>query len=468
MLKLKHIAVASLAALSFNVWALDADLIVVGSGGAGLSAAITAAQAGKSVLVLEKMAYVGGNTNRAEGGMNAAGTKQQLEHGVNDDSAMRMSLDAQKGGHWLNDPALTMTLAENAKFAEEWLLSLGANFCHRMGRGGGQTAARRHGPCDGSPVGAEVMRVLYKAAKAQPSIEIRKSTTVTDLVLKDGVVVGVKAIGKDKKETTLESKGVVLATGGFGANQAMIEKLRPEYKGFKTTNHPGAMGEGIEIGLRAGATLVDMREIQAHPTSVPGEGILISESMRASGAYLVNNEGRRFTNELNPRDVVANAILAQPGSTAWILIDNDLVKANKLAKGYTAADFAVHGNTVEELAAAMKVDAAVLKETMDKYADAYKQKKDPEFGRPEMITPSNVFPMTAIRVAPAIHHTMGGLRINTAAQVIGNTAHPIPGLYAAGEVTGGVHGGNRIGGNAVADIITFGRIAAQSAVKAMN
>lgn len=235
--------------------------------------------------------------------------------------------------------------------------------------------------------------------------------------------------------------------GGFGNNQKMIEKLRPEYKGFKTTNHPGAMGEGIDLALGAGATLVDMREIQAHPTAVPGQGILISESMRASGAFLVNNEGRRFTNELNPRDVVANAILAQPGKTAWILIDDALVQKNKLAKGYTSADYAVHGKTVEELAQNMKVDPAVLKDTFAKYAKAFETKTDPEFGRPEMITPSNVFPMSAIPVAPAIHHTMGGVRINTMAQVIGNNAKPIPGLYAAGEVTGGVHGGNCIGGS---------------------
>lgn len=466
---MKKIAAATLAALSMSfAWAADADLIVIGSGGAGLSAAITAAQAGKSVIVLEKMAYLGGNTNRSEGGMNAAGTKQQLAHGVTDDSPMRMSLDAQKGGHWLNDPALTLVLAENARHAEEWLLSLGADFCHRMGRGGGQTAARRHGPCDGSPVGVEVMRVLTKAVKDLPKIEIRKQTRATELLMKDGAVVGVKAVGKDGKAYSLEGSAVVLATGGFGNNQKLIEKLRPEYKGFKTTNHPGAMGEGIDLALGAGATLVDMREIQAHPTAVPGKGILISESMRASGSYLVNNEGRRFTNELNPRDVVANAILQQPGKTAWILIDNALVQKNKLAKGYTSADYAVHGNTVEELAAAMKVSPAVLKETMDKYVKAYNEKKDPEFGRPEMITPCNVFPMSAIPVAPAIHHTMGGVRINTHAQVIGTNAKPIPGLYAAGEVTGGVHGGNRIGGNAVADIITFGRIAGQTAADNMK
>ncbi|WP_304407592.1 flavocytochrome c, partial [Turicimonas muris] len=318
-------------------------------------------------------------------------------------------------------------------------------------------------PCDGSAVGAHIMKLFYKTAKSIPGIEIRPSNKVTEVIVKDGKVAGVKVIGKDKKEYTIDSKAVVLATGGFGANAKMIESLRPEYKGFATTNHPGALGEGIDLGLRAGATLVDMREIQAHPTVVPVKGILISESMRGRGAYLVNQDGKRFINELLPRDIVAAGVLAQPTGKAWILIDNALVQKNKLAQGYIQQGLAVKGNNVEELAKGIGVPAANLKATMEQYAKAFETKKDEAFGRPEMITPNNVFPMYAIQITPAIHHTMGGLRINKNAEVIGVTAKPVPGLFAAGEVTGGVHGGNRIGGNAVADIITFGRIAGKSA-----
>lgn len=257
--------------------------------------------------------------------------------------------------------------------------------------------------------------------------------------------------------------------GAFAQTEARRHLTVHESAGDEKEHLPFARRERteflpIDLGAAFGAAVLHV----ALDGGVPGKGILISESMRASGAFLVNNEGRRFTNELNPRDVVANAILAQPGKTAWILIDDALVQKNKLAKGYTSADYAVHGKTVEELAQNMKVDPAVLKDTFAKYAKAFETKTDPEFGRPEMITPSNVFPMSAIPVAPAIHHTMGGVRINTMAQVIGNNAKPIPGLYAAGEVTGGVHGGNRIGGNAVADIITFGRIAGQNAADSMK
>lgn len=156
------------------------------------------------------------------------------------------------------------------------------------------------------------MKLFYKTAQSIPNIEIRPSNKVTEVIVKDGKVAGVKVEGKDKKEYTIDSKAVVLATGGFGANAKMVESLRPEYKGFATTNQPGALGEGIKLGLGAGATLVDMREIQAHPTVVPVKGILISESMRGRGAYMVNQEGKRFINELLPRDIVAAGVLAQP------------------------------------------------------------------------------------------------------------------------------------------------------------
>ena len=323
---------------------------------------------------------------------------------------------------------------------------------------------------DGSAVGQSVMKVLYGTAKKIPTIEIRPLNQVTELLTKDGKISGVKVEtkGKDKKDYTIDAKAVVLATGGFGANAKLISSLRPEYKGFATTNQPGALGEGLDLAKGVGATFVDLREIQAHPTVVPVKGILISESMRARGGYLVNNEGNRFVNELQPRDVVAAAVLAQPTGKAWLLIDDKLVKSNKLAAGYVSQGLMVSGKNVDELAKAMGVPAKNLKATMDQYQKAFETKKDEAFGRPEMVVANNVWPMYAVQITPAIHHTMGGVRINKNAEVIGVTAKPIPGLYAAGEVTGGVHGGNRIGGNAVADIITFGRIAGANAANYMT
>lgn len=442
-------------------WAESFDVVVIGSGGAGLSAAITAKEAGSSVVVLEKMPYLGGNTNFASGGLNAARTKQQLAAGVTNDSPELFYHDTMQGGHNRNNPALVRTLTENARFSEQWLLDLGAKFCFRKGRGGGQSVARGHGPCDGSPVGPEVLRVLTQRAHTD-GIEIRPDNQVVDIQMQGGRVTGVKV----KTETgveTIDARAVVLATGGFGANLKMVTHYRPELKGFVTTNQPGAQGEGIILAEKVGAKLVDMDQIQIHPTVVQKDGHLISESMRARGAILINHDGNRFTNELLPRDVVSQNELKQKNGSVYLIYDESIFKSNKLSRGYYESGYAVKGESVADLAGKIQVPVANLEKTFADYWQAYKDKKDRAFGRPEMIIPLNQAPYYAILVSPGIHHCMGGVAINTKAQVLDKDNKIISGFYAAGEVTAGVHGGNRIGGNAVADIVTFGRIAGLNA-----
>ena len=299
------------------------DIVIIGSGGAGLSSAITATEKGAKVIVLEKMAYFGGNSNRSEGEMNAAGTKQQKDHGITDDTPERFAADTIRGGHGLNDPALVKALTENAASAEEWLLDLGAHFCHRMGRGGGQTRARGHGPCDGSPVGIEIMRVLGERAD-KDHIDMRLNNRVTKILMKNGKVSGVQ-VKTPKGMETINAKAVILATGGFGANHKMVEKYRPELKGFSTTNHPGATGDGIILAQQVGAGLTDIEQIQIHPTVIKKNGALISESMRARGGFLLNKNGKRFTNELLTRDVVSANELKQPGGIAYLVFGYAIV-----------------------------------------------------------------------------------------------------------------------------------------------
>ena len=437
------------------------DIVIIGSGGAGLSSAITATEKGAKVIVLEKMAYFGGNSNRSEGEMNAAGTKQQKAHGITDDTPERFAADTIRGGHGLNDPALVKALTENAASAEEWLLDLGAHFCHRMGRGGGQTRARGHGPCDGSPVGIEIMRVLGERAD-KDHIDMRLNNRVTKILMKNGKVSGVQ-VKTPKGMETINAKAVILATGGFGANHKMVEKYRPELKGFSTTNHPGATGDGIILAQQVGAGLTDIEQI--HPTVIKKNGALISESMRARGGFLLNKNGKRFTNELLTRDVVSANELKQPGGIAYLVIDNSIYSKNKMAQNYTAEKLMTKCDTIADVAKLIGVDEKVVQASFDQYHKAFDNKKDDLFGRPEMLIRMDQAPYFVAEVTPGIHHTMGGVKIDPQAEVLTPEKKPIPGLFAAGEVTGGVHGGNRIGGNAVADIITFGRISANSALK---
>ena len=439
------------------------DIVIIGSGGAGLSSAITATEKGAKVIVLEKMAYFGGNSNRSEGEMNAAGTKQQKAHGITDDTPERFAADTIRGGHGLNDPALVKALTENAASAEEWLLDLGAHFCHRMGRGGGQTRARGHGPCDGSPVGIEIMRVLGERAD-KDHIDMRLNNRVTKILMKNGKVSGVQ-VKTPKGMETINAKAVILATGGFGANHKMVEKYRPELKGFSTTNHPGATGDGIILAQQVGAGLTDIEQIQIHPTVIKKNGALISESMRARGGFLLNKNGKRFTNELLTRDVVSANELKQPGGIAYLVIDNSIYSKNKMAQNYTAEKLMTKCDTIADVAKLIGVDEKVVQASFDQYHKAFDNKKDDLFGRPEMLIRMDQAPYFVAEVNPGIHHTMGGVKIDPQAEVLTPEKKPIPGLFAAGEVTGGVHGGNRIGGNAVADIITFGCISANSALK---
>ena len=203
-----------------------------------------------------------------------------------------------------------------------------------------------------------------------------------------------------------------------------------------------------------------MAEIQAHPTVVPKVGELITEAVRGNGAVLINKEGKRFFNELDTRDAVSAAILKQKDNVAYLFFDSDMQKSLKATDGYIKEPYTLTGATLDEIAGKMGVDAATLKATMEAYKKGKAAKKD-AFGRADMARDLDKGPFYAILVTPAVHHTMGGLKIDTKTQVYDKDGKVIPGLFAAGEVTGGVHGGNRLGGNAQADIVTFGRIAGQ-------
>ena len=488
---------------------VEADVVVVGAGGAGMTAAITAAGEGKSVVILESQSMVGGNSVRATGGMNAGKTVYQDENEFGEsagvektlktaaekyadnetitalaktvseqwaayqanptgyfDSVELMELDTMIGGKGINDPELVETLCANSADAIDWLDEHGITL-HNVSSFGGASVKRIHRPVNAEgktvSVGSYMIPLLQENCE-KAGVKMMLDTTATEILTDaNGAAVGVKATGASGETVTVNAKAVVLASGGFGANLDMVVKYKPELKGFMTTNAPGIQGQGIEMAQAIGAATVDMDQIQIHPTVEANTAALITEGLRGDGAILINEEGKRFIDEVGTRDVVSAAEIAQTGSYSWLVVDQAMVDASSVIQGYIKKGYTVTGATYEELGKAMGVDAAAFAETMDKWNGYVEAKNDPDFGRTSFANPLNTAPYYAVKVTAGVHHTMGGLKINANTEVLNEKGEVIPGLFAAGEVTGGVHGANRLGGNAVADFTVFGRIAGAAA-----
>ena len=487
---------------------VEADVVIVGAGGAGMTAAITAANEGKSVVIVESQAMVGGNSVRATGGMNAAKTVYQDENtfeqaaGVEKtlasaaekyadnetitalaatvaeqwaayqanptgyfDSVELMELDTMIGGKGINDPALVETLCEGTADAIDWLDENGITL-HNVSSFGGASVKRIHRPVgdDGKvvSVGSYMIPRLQQACE-KAGVQILLSTTAEEILTDGGKAVGIKATGATGETVTVNAKAVILASGGFGANLDMVVEYKPELKGFMTTNAPGILGQGIAMAQAIGADTVDMDQIQIHPTVQYDSAALITEGLRGDGAILVNAEGKRFIDEVGTRDVVSAAEVAQTGGYSWLVVDQKMADASSVIQGYIKKGYTVEGKTYEELAEAMGVDSAAFAETMANWNQCVADKTDAVFGRTSFANPLDTAPYYAIKVTAGVHHTMGGLKIDTNTEVLDADGNAIPGLFAAGEITGGVHGANRLGGNAVADFTVFGRIAGKAA-----
>ncbi|MFQ0996310.1 flavocytochrome c [Gilliamella sp. CG25] len=442
------------------------DIVVVGSGGAGLASAIRAHDLGASVVVVEKMPVIGGNTNKASAGMNAAETKFQKLKGIVDSKDLFYK-ETLAGGKNKNNPELLRYFVENAPDAIDWLDENGIELSG-ITTTGGMSIDRTHRPASGAAVGGFLISGLVKNLNKR-GIEVMLDTNVTEIVTENHKVVGVKVIEEDGTNYIIKAKAVVIATGGFSANREMVEKYRPDLKGFVTTNHKGATGSGIMILEKLGAGTVDMGEIQIHPTVEQTTSYLISESIRGGGAILVSQEGKRFVNELDTRDKVSADIIKLPEHYSYILFDQQVRDENKAVEEYVSNNLVVQADSITELANKLSIDANNLSKTIERYNKFVINKQDEDFGRTTgMRHPINTAPFYAIKIAPGVHHTMGGVTINTETQVLDNDKHVIKGVFAAGEVVGGVHGANRIGGNAVADIIIFGIQAGKKATDYIN
>ncbi len=490
-----------------------ADLVIVGSGGAGLAAAVTATEGAKrKVIVIEKMPVIGGNTLRCASAFNAADPARQAklpmtdtlkdavvkaisEKPANAEHAKLMAdvkekyeaylksgskslfdcpewhaLQTYNGGDKVGKIPLIRTYAFHVKGTLDWLQGLGAPVRDRVSQGAGALWQRTH-QFD-APAGNALIEPLLKAATKQ-GVKIITGMKAESLIVKNGKVVGVRATDTIGGKYAFNSKnGVILATGGYSQNKKMRQESSPVLTpDMVSTNQPGATGDGIVMARRIGADTTGMNYVQVYPLATPGSGTLQGRARKMSGlddVIDVNKNGQRFVKEDARRDVFVAAIKKQPGAMCYDINDSQIVEKtnsfNEDMETLVQIGRIYKADTLAELAKKIGVPPKNLEETVAEYNKQVEAKNDPKFGRKLFDKKIEKGPFYATPRAPSIHHTMGGLLIDTHARVLNKQGKVIKGLYAAGEVTGGIHGSNRLGGNATADVTTFGRIAAKTAL----
>lgn len=450
------------------------DVVVIGAGGAGFSAAITARNAGANVVLLEKMPAVGGNSLISGAEMNVAKNWVQPKLGINDDSPELHAQDTFKGGDGKGDMKVINVMTHEALDAAKWCRDyLGVRFeDDNLFFFGGHSRKRALIPV--GHTGTEFI-AKFQAKADELGIPVITNMKAEELIKdKDGRVVGVKAT-MDGSEYTFNAKGgVVLATGGFGANPEMVKKYNPKIdERFKTTDAPGTTGEALYMAERAGAQLVNMGYIQTYPICDPISGAIeLIADARFDGAIMLNQEGKRFVEELQRRDVMSKAILEQTGKYCYAIFNGEIEKRSHAithhqdeVEVFTKTGILHKADTIEGIADFFKIPVDNLKATIARVNEFARTGKDLDFNYRSRFVDLSTGPYWIYRGVPSVHHTMGGLKINPKAKVLDANDKPIPGLWAAGEVTGCTHGTNRLGSNAYTDIIVFGRIAGAEVAK---
>lgn len=454
-------------------WDETFDVVVIGAGGAGMAAAIRAHDGGAKVVVFEKLPFAGGNTQIAQGFINAADPSRQAKQGI-EDSPEKHFEQTLAAGDFRGDPERVRVLTQNALGAVQWLESLGMKFKDNVIQIFGALYPRSHIPV--MPKGQGYATILMNALKER-HVEVRTSTPLVEIIREhqfEGPVLGVKVRSKDGKIRSVRAlRGVVLAAGGFSGNTYLRELHDPRVRDLGTDNLPGSTaGEVMIAANRVGAYLVGMDFIQSTPGAPKGKKLKIPLNFNVAASLYVDQRGKRIVDEGQRRDVIRDAVLGTPERYAFTFTDNetfltyDKVSQATVREGVEIGE-AWTAPTLRELAVKMKVDPDALEATIARYNGFVDAKKDDDFNKAaHNLTHKFVKgPFWACYTSMTVHHTMGGINTNTKAQALDWQGQVIPRLYAAGEITGGIHGTNRVGGNAILDCFVFGPIAGDNVAK---
>lgn len=442
------------------------DVIVIGAGCAGLAAAIEARVAGANVLVLEKMRMVGGNSLlaceailSAESPANARSEAERKEILRDHESMLNQIVENCR----TSERALDELLVVHSQETLDWLKSLGCEFPRRELRWGFRHVWENR-PARGVPIGVEIMRHLLHRTE-DLGIPVLTRTRATKLTPQpDAGEMIVTVMDEEGRTTDRRAKTVILATGGYAGSLDTIRSLWSDAPQLLTTNSISATGDGLLLAKDAGAAFADLDAVSMQPTTEPYTGAIVPTEVRMQGAVLVNAEGRRFVNELEFPDVVSRAILAQKGECAWLVADHSVAEVRHLTEGdlQTPAGFIPMGG-IRSVADSIGAGFGALAETLD--ACRRGEAESGELARPLPAAKFTEAPFYAMKVRPAFHATPGGVRVSTDAAVLRESGEPVPGLFAAGEVTGGVWGRGAHDNLGLSGAIIYGRIAGVNAAR---
>lgn len=453
-----------------------AQVIVIGGGLAGLSAAHTLLERGANVLLLDKQPFMGGNSTKATSGINGAGTQSQQDLGI-PDSVKTFFDDTKRSARDLARDDLIQVLTGRSGDAVHWLQAKFGLDLSKVSRLGGHSQPRTHrggAQFPGMVITYAQMERLEDLSVSNPErVKIIKKARATKLIKDEsGAVIGVEYEHNGKTQPAYGP--VVLATGGYAADfteDSLLKKHRPEFYNLPTTNGDHCTGDGQKMAMAIGAHGIDMEKVQVHPTGLvdPNEPeakvkFLAAEALRGVGGLLLDSKGQRFVDELQHRDYVSGKIFENKNHPIRLVLNGPASKEIEWhCKHYVGRGLMKRFENGDALAKEIGVAPAVLKKTFEDYNTSVRTKKDPfgkKFFQGEW-SYNDIFHVA--HMTPVLHYTMGGLEIDPESRVLDTTGKPIAGLFAAGEVAGGVHGANRLGGSSLLGCVVFGRVSGDSA-----